>query len=148
MKLPLISAWPLGIALLTVGAEMTLPSRTIANCFCWPDSELVWLAIAWVTFAKILRASLLNVRLTVHCTFCWLGGVACALLSWVPSMSGVESSSLLPSSSQVISGLVLSSLTGLVGPFLGQVNVENFCSQGCPGCPARRAGRRSEHPSW
>src|ERR1700709_2140691 len=56
-------------------------------------------------------------------------------------MSGVDKSSLLPSSSQVTSGLVLSSLTGLAGaPFLGQVNVANFCSHWVPGL--------SCHASW
>ncbi len=44
---------------MTVGAEMTLPSSTIANCFCW-------LVRGWsvgdllVTVANVLRASLLN----------------------------------------------------------------------------------------
>src|ERR1700750_1535946 len=114
---------------LTVGAEMVLPSRTIANCFCCPVSWLVWFAIAWVTFANTLRAALSNVRFTVHWTFCWFGGVASALFSCVPSINGVDSSSLLPSWSHVMRGFVLSSLIGLLAwPFFGQLNWANFWS--------------------
>ncbi len=120
-KLPLISAWPFGITPLTVGAEITLPSSTIANCFCCPVSALVWLAICRVTSAKILRAVLSKVRLTTHWT--WFCGMpASALFSWVPSIRAEDSSSLLPSSSQVTSGCDLTSLTGAAASLpVGQV---------------------------
>ena len=38
VKLPLIWAWPSGIRPFMVGAEITWPSSTIANCFSVPTS--------------------------------------------------------------------------------------------------------------
>src|SRR3954452_498727 len=148
VKLPLISAWPLLMMPFTVGAEMTLPSRTIANCFCWPVSWLFWFAICWVTLAKTFRALLLNVRLTVHCTFCWFGGVAAALFRSVPSMSADDRSSLSPFSSQVSSGSLGLSLTGGSDfPAAGQVNLLNFCSHALPGLSCHLSGSPTGAPA-
>src|SRR5690349_1350283 len=146
-KLPLISAWPFGITPLTVGAEMTLPSRTIANCFCCPVSGLVWLAICRVTSAKVLRAVLSKVRLTTHCT--WFCGMpASAFLSWVPSISAEDSSSLLPSLSQVTSGWFLLSTTGAAACLpVGQVNAANFFSHLVPGLSIHLSGWSTGAPA-
>src|SRR3954453_6669517 len=81
VKLPEIWAAPPGIAVLTEGAEIDLPSRTIANRFI--GSVLV--ASARVAFSNWVEPSALNCRLTTHSIpFC--GMPALALVSWLPSM--------------------------------------------------------------
>src|SRR4051794_12815054 len=81
VKLPEICAAPPGIAVLTEGAEIDLPSRTIANRFI--GSVLV--ASARVAFSNCVEPSALNCRLTTHSIpFC--GMPALALVSWLPSM--------------------------------------------------------------
>jgi hypothetical protein len=107
VKLPLITAEPLTIGESTVGAESTLPSRTTAKVFCCWVSGLVWLAIAVVTVANVLRPEPLKVRSTVQVGYCWPGATALALLSSVPSMTGADSRYFTPSASQVTSGWVL-----------------------------------------
>src|SRR6478736_636830 len=62
VKLPLICALPFGITPLNVGAEMTLPSRTTANCSCEP-------AMARERSAKTCLPSPPRVRSTCHCTW-------------------------------------------------------------------------------
>src|SRR3954447_18948976 len=140
VKLPLISAWPLGMTPFTVGAEITLPSSTIASCFCCPVSWLVTLAIVRVTVAKVLRATLSKVRFTTHWTCC-AGMPAVALFSWVPSMSAADRRYLLPLSSQVTSGRDLMSATGgVTWPFGGQLKFENFLSHTAPGSSIHFSG--------
>src|SRR4029079_3567498 len=124
---------PLGITPLTVGAEITLPSSTIANCFCCPGSGLVWVAMARETSGKVLRAAPPKVRLTTHCT--WFCGMpASAFFSWVPSMREADSRYLLPSWSQVTSGCDLLSSTGAAALLpVGQVYSVNALSHLVPG---------------
>src|SRR6478672_11750865 len=101
VKLPLICALPFGITPLNVGAEMTLPSRTTANCSCEP-------AIARERSAKTCLPSPPRVRSTCHWT--WPCGMpALALCRSVPSIAAGERRYLVPASlpvPQVTSGLV------------------------------------------
>src|SRR6476661_2055585 len=117
VKLPLICALPFGITPLNVGAEMTLPSRTTANCSCEP-------AIARERSAKTCLPSPPRVRSTCHWT--WPCGMpALALCRSVPSIAAGDRRYLVPASlpvPQVTSGLVASSSTGL---FDGQLNLLN-----------------------
>ncbi len=81
LKLPVICARPPGMASLTEGAEIDLPSSTMANRFC--GSLLA--ESARVAFSNATAPSELNSRSTTQLTlFC--GMPAVAVVSWLPSI--------------------------------------------------------------
>ena len=82
VKLPVISARPPGIGFSTRGAEIAMPSSTIANWFC--GGCLAERAVVAVSNSR--PPSALNSRFTCHAMpFC--GMPAAALASWSPSIS-------------------------------------------------------------
>src|SRR6476659_719434 len=117
VKLPLIWASPFGITPSNVGAEMTAPSRTTANCWFEP-------AIDRDRSAKTCLPSPPRLRSTCQLTpFC--GMPALAFFRSVPSIAAGESRYLVVASlptPQVTRGLVGSSSTTLRD---GQLNLLN-----------------------
>src|SRR6478736_1785599 len=102
LKLPVMLARPSVITASMVGAEITVPSRTIANC-CWVPTS------AWDTWPKALVPWSFSASWTSQSMDCWFWP-ALAFLSSVPSTTGTERRYFTPSLSQVTIGCFGSSL--------------------------------------
>ena len=140
MKLPLICAWPLVIRPSMVGAEMTSPSRTIANCRSEPTSAReISVKASWPS----PPTSRLTTQLTSFC-----GTPALAESRSEPLISERDNRyfvagrsesvpGLFSAGSQLISGLLGSSTVGMV------TGASGATSAGCrpPSAGSRRRRR-------
>ena len=109
VKFPLIWDVPSAITDSKYGAEMTLPSSTIAKVFDWSPAiaceSVRWTSAPW----------LFSWMPTFHWTCPWLepGAFAVAEEISVPSIRAGDSRYFCPWASQVTSGIVGSSTTGV-----------------------------------